>query len=97
MELSLDEVRKIAQLARIRLSPDEEKMFAGQLSAILTYVKQLEELDVSGVEPMTHALAAGEAPALRDDEVRPGLDHAKALRNAPAREGTCFKVPRIIE
>jgi aspartyl-tRNA(Asn)/glutamyl-tRNA(Gln) amidotransferase subunit C len=97
MELSLEEVRRIAQLARVRLSPEEERTFAGQLSAILTYVKQLEELDVSGVEPMTHALAAGEATALREDQVRPGLEPQKALRNAPSREGTCFKVPRIIE
>jgi aspartyl-tRNA(Asn)/glutamyl-tRNA(Gln) amidotransferase subunit C len=60
-------------------------------------VRQLEELDVSEVEPMTHALAAGEAAPLREDEVRPSLAPEEALRNAPEREGTCFKVPRIIE
>jgi aspartyl-tRNA(Asn)/glutamyl-tRNA(Gln) amidotransferase subunit C len=97
MALSLEEVRRIAQLARLRLSPEEERTFAGQLSAILDHVKQLEELDVSGVEPMTHALAAGEAGALRDDALAPGLSPDEALAAAPAREGTCFKVPRIIE
>jgi aspartyl-tRNA(Asn)/glutamyl-tRNA(Gln) amidotransferase subunit C len=97
MSLSLDEVRRIARLARLRLSPDEEAAFAGQLSAILDHVAQLGELDVSGVEPMTHALAAGEAPALRPDELLPGLSTEDALANAPARQGTCFKVPRIIE
>jgi len=95
--LSLEDVRRIASLARLELSAEEERLFAGQLSAILDYVKQLEELDVSGVEPMTHALAAGEAPALRADEVRPSLEPARALGNAPAREGTAFLVPRIIE
>jgi aspartyl-tRNA(Asn)/glutamyl-tRNA(Gln) amidotransferase subunit C len=95
--LSLEEVRRIAGLARLRLSPDEEQKFAGQLSAILDHVRQLEELDVSGVEPMTHALAAGEVPALRPDAERPGLPPGEALAAAPAREGTCFKVPRIIE
>jgi len=97
MSLSLDEVRRIAALARLKLSPEEEQVFQGQLSAILEYVEQLKELDVSGVEPMTHALAVGELPPLRDDVVRPSLPPEEALANAPAREGTCFKVPRIIE
>ncbi len=97
MALSLEEVRRIAALARLRLSPEEERTFAEQLSAILAHVEQLKELDVSGVEPMTHALAAGEAPSLRADEVGPSLPPDEALANAPAREGTFFKVPRIIE
>ena len=97
MSLSLDEVRRIAALARLRLSPEEERTFAEQLSAILAHVDQLKELDVSAVEPMTHALAAGEAPVLREDEVRASLPPDEALANAPAREGTFFRVPRIIE
>ncbi len=96
MSLSLEEVRRIALLARLKLSPEEERLFQGQLSSILEYVEQLKELDVSGVEPMTHALA-GLAPPLREDEVRPSLSPGEALANAPAREGTCFKVPRIID
>jgi aspartyl-tRNA(Asn)/glutamyl-tRNA(Gln) amidotransferase subunit C len=97
MALSQDDVRRIASLARLRLSAEEERVFQGQLSAILDYVRQLEELDVSGVEPMTHALAAGEAPPLRPDEVREGLAPGEALAAAPARQDTCFLVPRIIE
>jgi aspartyl-tRNA(Asn)/glutamyl-tRNA(Gln) amidotransferase subunit C len=95
VSLSLDEVRRIAVLARLELSPEEEQLFQGQLSAVLDYVAQLNELDVSGVEPMTHALA--EATPLRQDEVRPSLPPEEAVRAAPAREGTFFKVPRIIE
>jgi len=97
MALSLDEVRRVARLARLELSPEEERVFQGQLSAILDYVRQLEELDVSDVEPMTHALAGGDPAPLRADEVQPSLDPGEALANAPAREGTAFKVPRIIE
>jgi aspartyl-tRNA(Asn)/glutamyl-tRNA(Gln) amidotransferase subunit C len=97
MSLSLDEVRRVARLARLRLSPQEEQAFQGQLSAILDHVAQLGELDVTGVEPMTHALAAGDAAPLRPDALLPGLTPGEALANAPAREGTCFKVPRIIE
>src|SRR5512137_881130 len=97
MPLSVAEVRRIAALARLRLSPEEEERLAVELSGILDYVRQLQELDVSGVEPMTHALAAGEGTPLRDDEVAPGLPVERALANAPARAGTCFEVPRIIE
>ena len=97
MALSLEEVRRIAELARLRLSEEEERTFAGQLSAILDHVRLLEELDVTTVEPMTHALAAGDLPALRDDVVLPSLGPEAATAAAPAREGTAFKVPRIIE
>jgi len=96
MALSTEEVRRIAALARLRLSPEEEGRLAGELSAILDYVRLLEELDVSAVEPMTHALAAGETP-FRVDEVLPGLPPDEALANAPSRAGNCFLVPRIIE
>jgi len=97
MSLSLEEVRRVAVLARLSLTPEEERVFQGQLSAILDYVRQLEELDVSDVPAMTHALAEGERPPLRPDEARPSLPPEEALANAPAREGTAFKVPRIIE
>jgi aspartyl-tRNA(Asn)/glutamyl-tRNA(Gln) amidotransferase subunit C len=97
MPLSLDEVRRVAALARLKLSAEEEQLFAGQLSAILDHVRALEALDVTGVPPMTHALSEGEAVALRPDALVPGLSPEQALANAPAREGTCFKVPRIIE
>jgi aspartyl-tRNA(Asn)/glutamyl-tRNA(Gln) amidotransferase subunit C len=96
MALSPEEVRRIATLARLRLLPPEEAKLAAELSSILDYVRLLEELDVSGVEPMTHALASGETP-WREDVVRPGLSPDEALANAPARDGTCFQVPRIIE
>jgi aspartyl-tRNA(Asn)/glutamyl-tRNA(Gln) amidotransferase subunit C len=97
MALSNAEVRRIAALARLELTAEEEQVFGEQLSAILSYVAQLEELDVSGVEPMTHALAHGEATALREDVVERSLGPDAALANAPQREGTCFKVPRILE
>jgi aspartyl-tRNA(Asn)/glutamyl-tRNA(Gln) amidotransferase subunit C len=97
MSLSLEEVRRIAALARLRLTPDEEERFAGQLSAILDHIEQLKALDVSGVEPMTHALAAGEASPLREDVVQESLPPGEAIAAAPAHEGTSFKVPRIIE
>ena len=95
--LSMDEVRRIAKLARLKLSSEEEQLFQGQLSAVLEYVEQLKALDVGGIEPMTHALAAGDVAPLRDDAVQPSLAPEEALANAPSAEGTYFKVPRIIE
>ncbi len=95
MSLSLEEVRRIAALARLALTPEEEQRFAGQLSAILGHMEELRALDVTGVPPMTHALA-GEAAAVREDEVVPSLGAEVAVAEAPARAGTAFKVPRII-
>jgi aspartyl-tRNA(Asn)/glutamyl-tRNA(Gln) amidotransferase subunit C len=97
MSLSLDEVRRVAALARLKLSEEEERRFAVQLSAVLDHVRDLAALDVTGVPAMTHALAEGEPVVVRPDQLRPGLTPEAALANAPAREGTCFKVPRIIE
>jgi aspartyl-tRNA(Asn)/glutamyl-tRNA(Gln) amidotransferase subunit C len=97
MSLSLEEVRRVAALARLKLSAAEEQLFAGQLSAILDQVRELDGLDLTGVPPMTHALAEGEAVVLRPDAPAPGLTSDEALANAPDREGSCFKVPRIIE
>ncbi len=97
MALTVEDVRRIARLARLELDAGELERYRGQLSAILGYVEQLQALDLSGVEPMTHALAAGDAAPLRPDEVHRSLPPEEALANAPARDGTFFEVPRIIE
>ncbi len=97
MALSLEEVRKIAALARLSLSPEEETLYAGQLSEILEYVRLLEELDVSSVVTMTHALGDGESASLREDVPLPSLAPEIATENAPASEAGLFRVPRIIE
>ena len=95
MKLSVEQVRHVATLARLSLSPGEEERYAGQLSAILDAVAQLQELDVSGVEPTSHASLA--AALLREDVLKPSLPPERALANAPARGGTSFAVPKILE
>jgi aspartyl-tRNA(Asn)/glutamyl-tRNA(Gln) amidotransferase subunit C len=93
--LSLQDVRKVALLARLALSPEDEARFAQQLGHILGYVRQLEKVDVSGVTPMAHAVPL---PALeRPDVVRPSLTRDEVLRNAPQRAGEGIAVPKIIE
>ena len=94
MKLSKDEVLKIANLARLELSPGEVETYGDQLSAILDYVKTLGELDVKDIEPTAHAVLVP-AP-FREDEPRPDATREKSLANAPDREETFFKVPKVI-
>ncbi|MBJ6760965.1 Asp-tRNA(Asn)/Glu-tRNA(Gln) amidotransferase subunit GatC [Myxococcaceae bacterium JPH2] len=95
MALTLEQVRHVATLARLTLTPEEEQRYATQLSAVLDAVAQLQSLDVSQVEPTSHATLA--SSLLREDVMRPSLPPEKALANAPASVGTCFSVPKILE
>jgi aspartyl-tRNA(Asn)/glutamyl-tRNA(Gln) amidotransferase subunit C len=94
MKLSKDEVLKIADLARLELSPAEVETYGDQLSAILDYVEALNKLDVKDIEPTAHAVLVP-AP-FRADEVVPDAAREKSLANAPDREDTFFKVPKVI-
>ncbi len=95
MKLSLEQVRHVAHLARLALTPKEEQRYQAQLSAILDAVEQLKALNTEDVPPTSHA-SLGEL-ALRADEVRPSLPAEKSLANAPAKVGTRFAVPKILE
>ena len=88
-------VKYVAHLARIALTPDEEKKLAAQLGGILGYIEKLNELDVTGIEPTAHAVPL--VNVTRADEVRPSLPHADALRNAPRQANGLFIVPKIVE
>jgi aspartyl-tRNA(Asn)/glutamyl-tRNA(Gln) amidotransferase subunit C len=89
------DVTYVAHLARIELTPAEERKLAAQLGNILAYIEKLKELDVSQVEPTAHAVPM--LNVTRPDELRPGLSNAEALRNAPASAGGLFIVPKIVE
>lgn len=89
------DIHYVANLARIALSPDQEARLAAQLGDILGYVKKLEELDVTGVEPMAHAVPL--ANVLRTDEVQPSIPQEAALSNAPKQANGLFVVPKIVE
>ena len=95
MKLTIEQVRHVATLARLSLTPEEEQRYAAQLSAVLDAVTQLQELDVNAVEPTSHATLA--ASLLREDATRPSLPPEKVLANAPSKVGTSFAVPKIIE
>jgi aspartyl-tRNA(Asn)/glutamyl-tRNA(Gln) amidotransferase subunit C len=89
------DIKYVAHLARLHLTPDEEKKLGEQLGGILGYIEKLKELDVTGVEPTAHAVPM--VNVTRADEIRPSLSHEDALRNAPAKANGLFMVPKIVE
>ena len=89
------DVKYVARLARLALSPEEEKKLGAQLGQILGYIEKLNELEVAQVEPTAHAVPL--VNITRADEVRPGLSNDEALRNAPAKANGLFVVPKIVE
>jgi aspartyl-tRNA(Asn)/glutamyl-tRNA(Gln) amidotransferase subunit C len=95
MSVDAATVRHIARLARIALSDGEVAALAPELSNILGWVEQLQEVDVSGVEPMTAVIP--NALRLRDDAVTDGGIRDKVLANAPLAEHGFFAVPKVIE
>ena len=89
------DIKYVANLARIALTPEEEARLGSQLGDILGYVKKLEELDVSDVEPMAHAVPLDNV--LRADEVQPSISNDEASANAPKAANGLFVVPKIVE
>ena len=94
MEITKQEVEKVAKLARLEITEVEQAAFVKQLSQILTHVETLKRYDTDGVEPTATVL--GQVNVFRDDVIRPSLPVEKALANAPEREADGFSVPKII-
>lgn len=95
MSVSLDEVRYIARLARLRFTEEEERRMAQQMSQILGYMEKLGELDTSDVSPMSHVLDL--TNVFREDTAAPRITREAALRNAPDADEQYFRVPKVIE
>ena len=98
MPITKADVVKIAELARLELTPEETEAFTVQLDSILGYIDKLNELDTSAVAPMSHSTFASEDPesARRDDVVTQSLGQQTAVANAPDSEAGYFKVPKVI-
>jgi aspartyl-tRNA(Asn)/glutamyl-tRNA(Gln) amidotransferase subunit C len=92
--LALDDVRKVAKLARLALPDDRLQKLAGELASILHYVEKINQVDTAGIEPMAHALPVRNV--LRGDVPEPGLSIDGVLGNAPETDGRFFKVPKVI-
>lgn len=89
------DVAHVAKLANLPLTPEETKTFEKQLSAVLDYIKKLDEVDVSGVEPTSQV--TGLENVTRDDETKPSLTQKEALANAKATHNGLFVVKGIFE
>ena len=90
-----DDVERVARLARLALGDAEIERMREQLNAILGYIDKLRELDITNVEPTSHAVPL--VNVTREDDVVPSLPPEAMLANAPDRVGELFRVPRIIE
>ena len=94
MPVTIKDVEHIAELARLEFSQEEKEKFTHQLNDILKYVEKLNELDTTNVEPLSHVIDLKNV--FREDEVVPSLPTEEALKNAPAKKDTLFKVPKVI-
>ena len=94
MKITPAEIIHIANLANLLLSEEEVRAMTEQLDGILNYIAKLNELNTTGIEPMTHAIAIQNA--CRPDEVKPSLAQPEALANGPGQNGEFFVVPRVI-
>jgi aspartyl-tRNA(Asn)/glutamyl-tRNA(Gln) amidotransferase subunit C len=100
--VAAEDVRRVAELAYLELTAEEELRMQRDLNAILDYVAELNELDTSSVAPMAQVAevlgdGSGITSALRPDEVQPSLDRSRVMAMAPESDGVFFKVPKVIE
>jgi len=107
MKVTEKDVAYVADLANLELTPEESIRMVADLNSILGHIDKLNQLDTADVEPLAEVASSFAsarrqgserfAYAERADEVKPGLSREIALANAPDTDGTCFKVPKVIE
>ncbi|TMQ48908.1 MAG: Asp-tRNA(Asn)/Glu-tRNA(Gln) amidotransferase subunit GatC [Candidatus Eisenbacteria bacterium] len=95
MPIDAKVVQQVAVLARLQVESSEEARLVKELTSILSYVEQLQDLDVSGIEPTSQVGEGTKAP-LREDEVKPSNVRDEALAQAPDRDGDYFRVPQVV-
>lgn len=95
MKVDQEALQKIAHLARLEVRPEEEAELLNSLNGVLTWMEQLNEVDTTGVEPLTHI--SSETNVLRDDVVGNHLSRQQALANAPQHDEQFFEVPKVLD
>jgi len=97
-KVTVEDVERVAELAHLKLAPEEIPRMRKDLNAILDYVEELNELDTSRVAPLEQVSELGNfSSELRPDALVPSLDRAEVMREAPESDGNFFKVPKVIE
>jgi aspartyl-tRNA(Asn)/glutamyl-tRNA(Gln) amidotransferase subunit C len=94
MAVTIEEVKRIAELARLTFAQEELETFTRQFNQILEYMEKLNELDTTNVEPLSHVIELENA--FREDTVHPSHPKEDVLKNAPEEDGKYFKVPKVI-
>jgi aspartyl-tRNA(Asn)/glutamyl-tRNA(Gln) amidotransferase subunit C len=94
MKITVQDVEYIARLARLEYSDEEKDTFTEQFNVILGYIETLNELDTDGVEPLSHVIELSNV--VREDETQSSLPIDLVLKNAPAKSGRYFTVPKVI-
>ena len=95
MKIDKDSIKKIAHLARLEFDESSVEKMSSDMSQILDWVEQLNEIDTAGVEPLT--TMSSELNVMREDKVGKHLDHEAGLKNAPKRDADYFRVPKVLE
>jgi aspartyl-tRNA(Asn)/glutamyl-tRNA(Gln) amidotransferase subunit C len=95
MKIDKETVTKIAHLARLEFDEKDADKMLQDMTAMVNFVEKLNEVDTTGVEPLT--TMSHEVNALREDEVKNHLDHDLALKNAPSKDADYFRVPKVLE
>ncbi|MFD2932302.1 Asp-tRNA(Asn)/Glu-tRNA(Gln) amidotransferase subunit GatC [Spirosoma flavum] len=95
MKVDQDTLHKMAHLARLEVKPEEEADLLTSLNSVLDWMEQLNEVDTTGVEPLTHI--SNEINVLRDDVVGNHISREQALMNAPQHDEQFFEVPKVME
>ena len=95
MALSLEDIKKISQLAKININPEQEEIVLKKLKNILNLAEKMQSIDTEGVEPMSHALDISQP--LREDKAMPSLNKEKYLKLSTKSNEDYFIVPQVIE
>ena len=95
MKITRELLDKIAHLARLELDEKDAEKMMQDMTAIVSWMEKLNEVNTDGVEPLTSM--SHEVNALREDEVKNHMDHGEALENAPKKDLDYFRVPKVLE
>ncbi|MDH5366930.1 MAG: Asp-tRNA(Asn)/Glu-tRNA(Gln) amidotransferase subunit GatC [Cyclobacteriaceae bacterium] len=95
MKIDKSTLENTAHLARLEFKEEDAQEMMDDMTKIITWVEQLEEVDTEGVEPLT--TMSHEVNALREDENKPHMDHDSALKNGPKTDSDYFRVPKVLE
>ncbi len=95
MQIDKETLNKIAHLARLEFDENDSEKMMKDMTNIISFVEKLDELNTDGVEPLT--TMSHEVNSLRNDEVKPHLDHNDALKGAPKKDSDYFRVPKVLE